>query len=123
MLIKNARVVKRLNRFKADAGMERMYDYRIDLTRRQYYDLKRRGLPVKKIKAKEQFYGIVPDEWYFINVTPAVDEKGNLPNEDSYLNRDDVNIDFKIIAREINDNVIVKLYFRQSDITEVKKNE
>ena len=120
MLIKNACVVKRYNKFKADAGMESMFDYRIDLTRKQYYDFKRRGLPVKKIKVKEQFDGIVPDEWYYINVTPAVDAKRNLPNEDSYLNRDDVNIDFKIIAREINEHVIVKLYFRQCDITEVK---
>lgn len=114
MLIKNARVVKKINRFKVDAGMENCADYRIDLTKRQYYDFMHRGLPVKKIKVKDNCKGIVPDYLYFINVFPATDT-----DEDTYLNRDDVDIDFQILTRVIHGHVIVKLYFRQSDITEV----
>lgn len=119
MLIKNACVVKRFNKFKADAGMERVYDYRIDLTERQFNDFLSRGLPVKKSEPKDEWKDLVPPH-FWINVTPVM-ENGKFPDEDTYLNRDDVDIDFEIFASGINDRVLVKLYFAQSGITEIKK--
>lgn len=116
--VKGAVITKHKNPFYP----EEHYDYTLRLDEKMYNKWKDMGLNVKMIHND-----ITDQDVYFINVTPVSEpdfynlyKRIPAPSDDEFLNRNDVDVTFRVYVREINDRTITKLYFSKSGIKEVK---
>ena len=113
--VKDAYIIKRKNRFYK----EEHYDYFLILDEKTFKKFKDYGLPVKQTKGFEE------EDVYFINVKPVWEFgeytgiKIPAPEDEEFLERDDIDINFFVYICAYNGKEYQKLYFSKSGI-EVK---
>ena len=115
--VKNAYITKHKNRFYDEPH----YDYLLRLDEKTYNVMKEEGLPAKSFTSR-----FTEEPIYFIKVTPVwefdpiYDKRIPEPEEKDFLERDGVDITFRIYSFEFKGKTYKKLYFSKSSIKETK---
>lgn len=104
VLIKGAYITKHQNRFKADAGVN-SDEYWLHLTHKQFNMFCDMGVKAKMLHSK-----FTDEDVYFVNVRCKDIE------EDTFLERNDIDIKFSVYAISYHDQEIKVLYFNRKGI-------
>ena len=111
--VKNACITKHKNPFYDELH----YDYLLRLDEKTYNVMRQEGLPAKSFISR-----FTEEPIYFIKVTPVweidpiYDKRVPEPEEKDFLERDDIDITFKIYSCEFKGKTYKKLYFSKSGI-------